>query len=179
MKIVDLSLPLYSGMPVYPGDPEASIALVHSIERNGWNLRRLEINSHDGTHVNVPAHMIAGGRSLDDYALTDFCGPARLYAPDQTVTAAEGVMFATCNIDAVIAEKLKAIRPKFVGLSCRFDLDVEIERGLLAAGVICFERLANLEQLPSRFRFFGMPLKLRDGEASPVRAFALIEDDAA
>ena len=75
MKLVDLSLPLYSGMPVYPGDPEASIELVHTLARNGWDLRRLGINSHDGTHVNVPSHMIAGARSLDDYALADFVGP--------------------------------------------------------------------------------------------------------
>ncbi len=79
MKIVDLSLPLYTGMPVYPGDPEASIEPVHTLAREGWVMRRLEINSHDGTHVNVPAHMIPGGRSLDDYALDDFCGRARLY----------------------------------------------------------------------------------------------------
>ena len=74
MKIIDLSLPLYTGMPVFPGDPEVSITLVHTIERNGWDLRRLEINSHDGTHVNVPSHMIASGRTLDDYALADFAG---------------------------------------------------------------------------------------------------------
>ena len=72
MKIIDLSLPLYTGMPVYPGDSEVSITLVHTIERNGWDLRRLEINSHDGTHVNVPSHMIASGRTLDDYALASY-----------------------------------------------------------------------------------------------------------
>jgi arylformamidase len=174
MKIIDLSLPLYTGMPVYPGDPEASITLVHTIERNGWDLRRLEINSHDGTHVNAPAHMIAGGRTLDDYALSDFCGPARRYASGAAMSAGEGILFADCAIDAAITEQIRAARPKFVGLSWRFDLDVKIERELLAAGIICFERLANLEQLPGNFEFFGVPLKIRGGEASPVRAFALI-----
>jgi arylformamidase len=174
MKIIDLSLPLYSGMPVYPGDPEASIALVHTIERNGWNLRRLEINSHDGTHVNVPSHMIVGGRTLDDYALADFCGPARCYTPDMAISSADGILFADRNIDEGIAAKIKEARPKFVGLSCRFDLDLAIEKDLLAAGFICFERLANLEQLPGNFEFFGVPLKIRGGEASPVRAFALV-----
>ena len=174
MKIIDLSLPIYSGMAVYPGDPEASIALVHTIERNGWDLRRLEINSHDGTHVNVPSHMIAGGRTLDDYALADFCGPARRYASGAAMSMGEGVLFADCAIDAAIAEQIRTMRPKFVGLSHRFDLDVKIERELLAAGVICFERLTNLEQLPGNFEFFGVPLKIRSGEASPVRAFALV-----
>ena len=176
MKIIDLSLPLYTGMPVYPGDPEVSITLVHTIERNGWDLRRLEINSHDGTHVNVPSHMIASGRTLDDYALADFCGPARLYKPDMPISSADGILFADCDIDEGVAAKIKEARPRFVGLSCRFDLDLAIEKELLAAGLICFERLANLEQLPGNFEFFGVPLKIRGGEASPVRAYALIEN---
>jgi arylformamidase len=179
MKLVDLSLPLYTGMPVYPGDSESSIALVRTIAQDGWDLRRLEINSHDGTHVNVPSHMIAGARSLDDYGLADFCGPAGLYASTRTMTPAEGVLFADRNIDAALAETMRIARPKFVGLSCRFDLDVEVERSLLAAGIICFERLAHLDQLPERFQFFGVPLKISSGEASPVRAFALIGDLAA
>ena len=152
---------------------------MHTLARNGWDLRRLEINSHDGTHVNVPSHMIAGARSLDDYALADFCGPARLYVSGEPMSPAEGVLFADRNIDAPLVETLKNARPKFVGLSCRFDLDVEIERNLLGAGIICFERLANLDQLPRRFQFFGVPLKIRGGEASPVRAFALIDDQTA
>jgi kynurenine formamidase len=176
MKLVDLSLPLYSGMPVYPGDPQASIELVHTLAGHGWDLRRLEINSHDGTHVNVPSHMIAGARSLDDYALADFCGPARLYVSGEPMSATEGILFADRNIDPPLVGKIKSARPRFVGLSWRFDFDVEIERGLLDAGVICFERLANLDQLPHRFQFFGMPLKIRGGEASPVRAFAVIDD---
>ena len=53
MTIIDLSQEIYDGMPVYPGDPEIKITLAATFDDGGWNMRRLEMNSHDGTHVNV------------------------------------------------------------------------------------------------------------------------------
>jgi arylformamidase len=174
-RIIDLTLPLYTGMPVYPGDPEASIELVHTIARNGWDMRRLEINAHDGTHVNVPAHMIAGGKTLDDYSLSDFCGGARLYAPQSPMSPEEGVLFAGRNIDEAMVDKIKKARPKFIGLARDFEFELAILRDLLADGIVSFERLANLDKLPARFEFYAMPLNIRGGDGSPVRAFAVID----
>jgi arylformamidase len=54
-------------------------------------------------------------------------------------------------------------------------LDARIEKDLLAAGIISFENLANLNELPESFVFYGMPLHIRGGDGSPVRAFAVIE----
>ncbi|OGG47404.1 hypothetical protein A3D66_00130 [Candidatus Kaiserbacteria bacterium RIFCSPHIGHO2_02_FULL_50_9] len=175
MKIIDLTLPLYTGMPVYPGDPEASIELIQTIEKNGWNMRRIEINSHDGTHVNAPLHFAQNGKTLDDYSLEDFCGPARMYDPAAALSPDFGVIFREQNIDAKIAEEIKRARPHFIGLSSAFEFDVEIEKELLQAGSLSFERLCNLEQLPDEFMFYGMPLKIKGGDGSPVRAFAVIE----
>jgi arylformamidase len=175
MTIVDLTLPLYSGMPVYPGDPEASIELVHTIAQNGWDMRRLKINAHDGTHVNVPSHMVAGGKNLDAYALADFCGPARLYSPHLPMSPDEGVLFADRNVDQTLAEQIKRARPKFIGLACDFEFEVPILRDLLAGGIVSFERLANLGKLPPSFAFYGMPLRIRGGDGSPVRAFAVVD----
>jgi kynurenine formamidase len=43
------------------------------------------------------------------------------------------------------------------------------------AGMPIFEALVNLEQVAEqRFFFLGLPLKLQDGEASPIRAVALL-----
>jgi kynurenine formamidase len=39
------------------------------------------------------------------------------------------------------------------------------------------ENLCNLEEVKNkRFLFFGLPLKIRDGTGSPIRAVALLED---
>lgn len=82
MKIIDLTLPIQTGMPVYPGDPEASIELIQTVEKDGWNMRRIQMNSHDGTHVNAPVHAFSGEKTLDDYSLESFCGKACIYDLD-------------------------------------------------------------------------------------------------
>jgi len=58
MKIIDLSQTLYDHMPVYPGDPEVIIKEIHTINKEGWNLRNMTFTTHIGTHVNVPYHMV-------------------------------------------------------------------------------------------------------------------------
>src|SRR3989344_7918268 len=170
MKIIDLTLPIYTGMPVYPGDPEASIELVQTIEKNGWNMRRLQINSHDGTHVNAQVHGIEGGKNLNDYTLESFCGKAVIYDPSLPMPSDKGIIFRDQNINKEIAEQIKKARPRFVGLSSEFEFDVDIEKDLLKEDMILFERLANLDQLPSSFDFYGIPLKIKEGDGSPVRA---------
>ncbi len=174
MKIVDLSLPIHTGMPVFPGDPEVSVSVIQTHEKEGWEMRRIEISGHDGTHVNAANHMVPGGKSLDQYPLESFCGPARVFKSGMRFSHDEGVIFRDQNIDAGLADTLIEAKPKFVGLSSRFEFDVEIERRLLSAGLILFERLHNLESLPDAFEFFGMPLKIEGGDGSPIRAIAVL-----
>ena len=69
----------------------------------------------------------------------------------------------------IIVEK----KPKFVGLSSNFEFDEEVERFLLENEIICFERFANTEKLPKRFFFHGAPLKIKNGDGSPIRAYAI------
>ncbi len=175
MKIIDLTMPLYTGMPVYPGDPEVSIELVQTHAKEGWDMRRIQINSHDGTHVNAPIHMVPGGKTLDDMPLSAFCGPARIYNSQTPMTNETGVIFRDQNIDTGIAEQIKKARPRFVGLSSAFEWDVEIEKDLLKEDIVLFERIANTDQLSGEFEFYGLPLKIKDGDGSPVRAFAVIK----
>lgn len=175
MKIIDLTLPLYTGMPVFPGDPEVSIELVATIEKDGWNMRRMQVNTHDATHVNVPIHMVEGGKNLDDYPLETFCGPAKIFNPDVPMEPEFGYIFRDQNIDMAIAEEIKKVKPRFVGIASEYEWDIGIEKDLLAAGIIQYERLANTAVLPESFLFYGMPLRIRDGDGSPVRAFAVID----
>jgi len=44
---------------------------------------------------------------------------------------------------------------------------------VLEKGVLIIENLANLEQLPDFFLFVALPLKIRQGSGSPIRAVAL------
>lgn len=46
---------------------------------------------------------------------------------------------------------------------------------LLGAGLPIVENLTNLEGLPERFTLYAFPLRLTDGDGSPVRAVAALE----
>ena len=177
MKIIDLSLPLYSGVPVFSGDPEVSIEVIQTIEKDRWNMRRIEMNGHDGTHVNVPAHAVKAGKTLDAYTLEDFCGDARIYRAGEPLDSSLGYIVRERTLDEAFITSMCAAKPRFLGFAFSLETDIELkaEKETLAADIISYERLANTEQLPDAFRFFGMPLPIRDGDGSPVRAFAIVD----
>ncbi|WP_125107125.1 cyclase family protein [Gulosibacter massiliensis] len=74
--LIDLSHPIGTGMPVFPGDPEVTVRPAAELERDGFAVARLELGSHSGTHVDAPAHSIAGGRTIDQVALDELVGEA-------------------------------------------------------------------------------------------------------
>jgi kynurenine formamidase len=78
MRIVDLSLPIRTGMPVYPGDPEVTVAPAATLEADGVNVLSLHAGSHTGTHVDAPFHVRADGARLDELDLGLFHGPVVL-----------------------------------------------------------------------------------------------------
>ena len=49
-----------------------------------------------------------------------------------------------------------------------------VHRTLLPRGVLIVENLARLEELPERCVFLALPLKIRQGSGSPLRAVALL-----
>jgi kynurenine formamidase len=56
--------------------------------------------------------------------------------------------------------------------------DLPVHHTLLAKGMILIENLVNLERLPkSGFIFSCLPLKIKDGDGSPVRAVGIISSD--
>ncbi|MGW5266707.1 cyclase family protein [Microbispora sp. NPDC004025] len=74
--IVDLSVPVVSGMPVYPGDPEVEIAPALTVVAEGVNVLGLHLGSQSGTHVDAPFHIDDTLPTLDDVPLERFLGPA-------------------------------------------------------------------------------------------------------
>lgn len=79
-RLVDLSHPVTDGMMVYPGDPEVRIEPAAVIEDDGFAVAALHLSGHSGTHVDAPAHIVAGAASIDALPLELFCGRARVVA---------------------------------------------------------------------------------------------------
>ncbi|MGP3918312.1 cyclase family protein [Nonomuraea sp. 10N515B] len=76
MELVDLSVPIEEGMPVYPGDPEVSVGPALTVARDGVNVLELHLGSQSGTHVDAPFHVDDSLPTLDDLPLERFYGPA-------------------------------------------------------------------------------------------------------
>ncbi|GIH72709.1 cyclase family protein [Sphaerimonospora thailandensis] len=74
--LIDLTVPMATGMPVYPGDPEVVIepALTAAVE--GVNVLGLHLGSQSGTHVDAPFHIDDDLPTLEDLPLDRFIGPA-------------------------------------------------------------------------------------------------------
>lgn len=72
MRIVDLSHDYWDGMPLYPGLPAPRFEDIARVEQDGYAMTELHLLNHIGTHVDLPAHQIAGGDTLDRIPLERF-----------------------------------------------------------------------------------------------------------
>ncbi|GAA3150806.1 cyclase family protein [Nonomuraea roseoviolacea] len=75
-ELVDLSVPIATGMPVYPGDPEVALGPALTAARDGVNVLALHLGSQSGTHVDAPFHIDDALPALDELPLERFAGPA-------------------------------------------------------------------------------------------------------
>ena len=90
-RIIDLSHPLRTGMPVFPQDPE--VVLEPAAALDPWRVTRLGLGTHSGTHIDAASHYMPQGRTIDDYplerfVLTAYVAPAELGAGEAIGAAA-------------------------------------------------------------------------------------------
>lgn len=76
VELVDLSVPIASGMPVYPGDPDVVVTPALTVTNSGVNVGRLHMGSQSGTHVDAPYHFDDLLPRLESIPLERFTGPA-------------------------------------------------------------------------------------------------------
>jgi len=79
MKIYDISIPIASTMPTYPGDPPVVIEPFKQIGKGSRsNVSRLSLGNHTGTHFDPPIHFLPEGKTIDQLDLNVLCGRARV-----------------------------------------------------------------------------------------------------
>ena len=74
-QIIDLSIPITSATPIYPGDPKPDIHPAAELDKDGYQVTQLNIGSHTGTHVDAPFHFQKEGERIDQSSLTKFMAP--------------------------------------------------------------------------------------------------------
>jgi len=77
--IYDVSVPIVSGMPVWPSDPPLKLTPQSHLSRDKTHtvhVTTIEMGSHTGTHIDAPYHFVEGGRRLESIPLDELVGPA-------------------------------------------------------------------------------------------------------
>ena len=76
-EYLDISLPLSSRLPVWPGDPPLVVERFVFMDQGApANVSRMSGTVHIGTHIDAPDHFLNDGRTVAHVDLTACLGPA-------------------------------------------------------------------------------------------------------
>jgi kynurenine formamidase len=202
MKLVDLTMPLNERTPVFPGSPKPSFKRVAYVDKDGYNAHRICTNTHFGTHIDSPWHMLRNGKRLTDFSIERFIGQAILYdvrgqreidielkdvkendivifRTDHTKKAYASGFFETAPvISRKLAEELVERRVNIVGIDS-FTLDeppCDIHKLFFRQEILILENLVELGNIPvSIFKIYVFPIKYDRIDGAPCRVIAQIE----
>jgi kynurenine formamidase len=160
-KLVDLSHVFRHDFPAFPGAPASSVSTAVTIEDDGFYGQVWTIWEHICTHMDVPAHFVADGRSSPELALDELVAPVVVVdiservagEPDTVVTPDDLARFERRHgripRDAVVA--------MYSGWETRAD-SVEAYRNMDAGGSMRFPGFGNdaAEWLIERRRIRGI-----------------------
>lgn len=200
MKIIDCSKHIEANMSVYPGDPQTVIEFTYDQTDPSLQVGSLSMSLHSGTHIDAPRHYIPFGKSIDDLPIQRFFGSAVVFhLGDKTmvlnhelehflsiIQPNDCILLIHSKQARIIFEKgISDIMQKYhlhlLGVSSptvmdEFHQERMIHEELLTKDICIIENIVSLEQLPPRVQFFAIPLKIKNGDASMVRAFAIFPD---
>ena len=78
-RIWDISQPLRTGIPVWPGDTEYGEAQTWQLTNDcPVNVSKFTLSTHTGTHADAPLHYDAAGLPIGAVALDAYLGPCRV-----------------------------------------------------------------------------------------------------
>ncbi len=122
---IDITLPLGEEIPVLPSGeysdspvPSPRVYRFFDVDKGDKaTMSRIEMSSHDGTHIDAPLHFIPGGMTIDAMPIETTVGPCRVIEikDERHITVAElepynikkgeRILFKTQNSPKVYAER--------------------------------------------------------------------------
>ncbi|WP_027627812.1 cyclase family protein [Ruminiclostridium cellobioparum] len=205
MKYVDLSQPIHTGMPVYPGDSAVILKHDRVYSREQYNNHSLETGMHVGTHIDGRMHMLDVDEYIGNMPLEQFSGRGGIiHSENESVISLkpgyqeiiEGkdiILFHTGMdrfygsekyyndhpvLDISICKCLAANNIKLVGVDMPSPdrLPFEIHKFLLQNNIFILENLTNLDLISEADVFEVFAFPLKiNADSSMVRAIARID----
>lgn len=77
-KLIDLSHKIYNKMPVYPGDIDVELENDKTLKKDEYCNHNLKMGMHTGTHLDLPAHLLASDYTAADLDLNTLSGKAKI-----------------------------------------------------------------------------------------------------
>jgi arylformamidase len=88
MRYYDITVAISESVPIYSGDPEATVTSVATMANgDAANVSSLCFGAHTGTHVDAPNHFINGTRRVDELEIEKLIGPCRVVEIDESIVA--------------------------------------------------------------------------------------------
>lgn len=77
-EVIDITMSIEQGMPVYPGNPAPEIEEYRSLPEDSTAESEICLGSHTGTHVDAPSHLNQDGETADEISLEEMMGMAEV-----------------------------------------------------------------------------------------------------
>ena len=164
------------------------------------NESKLHLDAHTGTHVDAPFHFLQNGKKIDKIPAEKFLGECIVidltYIKNRGIEKIDLIKARIKKDDIVILKTSNKYNKKFdfnfvylaesgakyltskniggVGINAlgieRSQPSYDTHKSLLSKNIIIFEGLELSKINHGRYFFIGLPLKIKDGDASPMRA---------
>lgn len=194
-KYIDLSLLLTKDTPVYPGEPKIIFKQHAIIEENNYNEHQITINTHFGTHMDFPFHMINSGKKSNEFNLDKFIGKGKVIDinnPDLDIKDEDVFLLYSGHIekgmdklftdlptlDESLIDFLISKKPKMILLDIPTPdaYPFPIHKKLLGKDILIVENVCNMKLLINKkFKIYAIPLNFAEFDGSPCRVFAEVE----
>lgn len=98
-EIIDISVDISEDMVLWEGDAGVKARRVMTLAKgDAYNLTRLYMSVHQGTHIDAPLHFIENGSSADHFPLEDMVGPVQVVQMDDTIDLITQSVLEQCAI---------------------------------------------------------------------------------
>lgn len=195
-KYIDLSILLTKDTPIFPGEPNIIFKKHANIKENTYNEHQITINTHFGTHMDFPYHMIDDGKKSSDFKLENFIGKGKVINinnPDLDSIEDEDVFLLYSEhiekgidnlfndlpvLDENLVDFLITKKPKMLLLDIPTPdkFPYPIHKKILGNDILIVENVSNMKLLiDKKFKVYAIPLNFEEFDGSPCRVFAEVE----